>query len=275
MHFVCKDTAPDIRQHFHQTFLPSETIDSLSASGSKNNETRPLQPLSWHSKLLTILNQVEQIEVMVEKDRAIIRNFSHCELDFYYYRAKHEHTDSKENELSISGLALAPTFRQIFSAFLPAFSAALVHSSGVIRNNLTALFLARSNGGKTTVTQTLNDASVLSDDQVILREEESVIVAHGTPFGRVTNGSNSAKLGGLFLLEKAGRFELAPVKPTDMLDYLWTDQLIYTYFLPTDLRIKAYQMLYTACHQVPCYVMRFSRDHIDWDAIDAAMMHDS
>jgi hypothetical protein len=260
--FLCDDRAPDVRQHFYQTPFDPE----ITADGSKQ-----AQPLPWRSRLLAILDEAGQVEFVAGKDRAIIRNFSHCELDFFYRAGKKPDHDSLRN-LSYLGLSLAPTLRQIFSTFLPVFSAALLHSSGVIRNNLAALFLARSTGGKTTVAQTSPAGSIISDDQIILRENEKKgFEAHGTPFGRITNGPVSAGLGGFFLLEKAKHFELTTLNPTDVLEYLWNDQLIYTYFLPNELRIKAYQMFYSACHQVPCYLMRFPRDHVDWDAIDAAM----
>jgi hypothetical protein len=272
--FVFDGSKPDVRQHFYGTTIANEPNDSINAGELNEYAAKRSQSLPWRSRLLTILDQIEQIDVAVGSDRAIIRNFSQCELDFFYLMEKIPGYDSKHN-ISYQGLSLAPTLRQIFSTFLPVFSAALIHSSGVVRNNLTALFLARSTGGKTTVAQSLHGGSVLSDDQVILRaNDENVIIAHGTPFGRVTDGAISAKLGGLFLLEKAKQFELAPIKQLDMLDYLWNDQLSYTFFLPTDLRIKAYKMLYTTCQQVPCYRMRFFKEYVDWHAIDAVMAND-
>lgn len=262
--FIVDDCEPDVRLRFHQ--IPF--VNDFSAPLENVNEF--IQPLPWRSKLLAVLDQVEQMEVMVEKNRAFVRNFSKCELDFYYY-ADNRRGANREGHLKILGFALAPTLRQIFSSFLPVFSAALVHSSAVVINNLAAMFLARSTGGKTTVTKISNGNLVLSDDQVILREEAGLIQVHGTPLGRVTNGPLQAKLGGLFLLEKADSFELEKIKPLDMLEYLWNDQLIYTYSLPMDLRVKAYQMLHSACRRVPCYIMRFPKDYIDWDAINEAM----
>jgi hypothetical protein len=116
------------------------------------------------------------------------------------------------------------------------------------------------------------DGLILSDDQVVLRKENNVVNAHGTPFGRITGGPCSARLGGIFLLEKAEHFELSSLQSVDMLEYIWATLPSYTFFLPNSLRIQAFQILYDACHQVPVYRMRFPKDYVDWDAIDAAMV---
>ena len=96
-------------------------------------------------------------------------------------------------------------------------------------------------------------------------------MAHGTPWGKITGGPQSAKVGGLFLLEKAPRFELHPLKPVDAVEYFWKEHLFYRAFLPKNLRLNAFEVINIACHQAPVYLMRFPEDFVDWDAIDAVM----
>jgi len=220
-------------------------------------------------RLQALLDQPEQMEMRLDRDQVFLRNFSRCELDFLYTEELGGYDPGYG--INTSEFRVAANFRQMFSSFLPRFHAILVHSSGLIRNGKAALFVALSSGGKTTVVEHSTDGLILSDDQVVLRKESNVVKAHGTPFGRITGGPCSARLGGIFLLEKAEHFELSSLQSVDMLEYIWATLPSYTFFLPNSLRIQAFQILYDACHQVPVYRMRFPKDYVDWDAIDAAM----
>jgi hypothetical protein len=263
--FVTKNMNPDVQLRFHR--VPPDVDVSSTTLYRQGKHLLQFTPL--YSRLLAALERAESISVVADGNQVIVRDFSECELD-YFYRSEAMEKDKIDQEIKFLDISIT-TFRQVFSTFLPVFSAALIHSSCIMRHNLAAMFLAPSTGGKTTVVKTINGDYVLSDDQVILRKEGDTIWAHGTPFGKLGNGPLRVKLGGLFLLEKAERFELTAIKPVDVLQYLWSAQLIYTFFLPADLRAKAYQMLYMACHQAPCYLMRFHKDYVDWDAIDLAM----
>ena len=166
---------------------------------------------------------------------------------------------------------VAANFRAIFSSFLPNFSAALLHSSGVIRNGKAALFLAPDDGGKSTVIGHSEGDPVLSGDHIILRKEEGVFVAHGTPLGGMTSGPCSAGAGALFMLEKASHFRLDPISPRELLYNLWGEHRNYTFFLPKRLKKQAFQLLSEACYGIPCFKMRFSKNFVDWNAIDRVM----
>lgn len=158
-----------------------------------------------------------------------------------------------------------------FAMFLPAFSAVMIHSSGLALGNGVALFLAPDEGGKTTVVRQTGAGTILCDDQVIVRKVDGELTAHGTPWGTITAGPQYGRLGGLFLLEKAERFELMPATSVEALEYLWSDHLDYHSFLPGRMRTKLFEILCEACHRTPAYRMRFAPDHVDWDAVDAAM----
>lgn len=158
-----------------------------------------------------------------------------------------------------------------FAMFLPVFSAALIHSSGLALNNGVALFLAPDEGGKTTAVTQTNSGTILSDDQVILRKVNGAFTTHGTPWSTITAGPQSGRLGGLFLIEKAKSFELIPATAQAALGYLWGEHLNCHSFLPKWVRTKMFDILCEACHQTPVYRMRFAPDQVDWDAVDAAM----
>ncbi len=269
-HFLIPDTKPDIWQNFHRTVLLSNGSDSSSFSAQ--NDLSSGQKLSWRHRLLSIIGQTEQINVVAGRNRVVIRNFSNNELDFFYTVDGGTQSTEPEYEIGYMGLSYAPMLRQIFSAFLPAFSAGLIHSSAVIRNGLAALFIAPSGGGKTTVSQMASSQDVLSDDQTILRAtDDGTVFVHSTPFGRVTSGYKRARLGGVFLLDKAESFGLEVMKPTDMLQNIWYEQIGNTYFLPEELRVKLYSMLHSACKQAPCFLMRFPKTQVNWLEIESVM----
>lgn len=222
-----------------------------------------------HAHLQFCLDQAEQLEISIDEDQTVVRNFSRCELDFFFTEKLGGYNPDLRR--FTPERQIVTNFRQMFSTFLPFFSSVLIHSSGVIRNGKAVLFLAPSTGGKTTVVGLSNVFPILSDDQVVLRKEDKDIIAHGSPLGQITDGPNQARLGGLFLLEKAENFKLEPVEPADMLQQLWSAQPNYIFLLPKNLRIRAFQILCDACHQVPVYQMFFPKDYVDWDAIDKAM----
>ena len=159
----------------------------------------------------------------------------------------------------------------ILAPFLPLFGAFMLHSSSSVLNNKAALFLARDEGGKTTVMKSAKPRDVLSDDQNIIKKENGVFFVHSTPWSTFPNGPRKARLGGLFLLKKANEFSLSRINPVDMLAYLWAEHVGYTLFMPKKLRVAAFDLLQEACRSVPTYRMRFSKDYIDWDAVDRAM----
>ena len=155
--------------------------------------------------------------------------------------------------------------------FLPSLSSAVVHSLGVVRSGIAGLFLATDGGGKTTVADLMPRGIILSDDQVVLRLQPEGLWAHSTPWGMVGMHPANAPLGAYFLLEHGDRFELTPVPAKAVLEYLWQEGLIHYHMLPRKLKVQAFDLLWHMSRQVPAYRVRFTKDFIDWDAIDQVL----
>jgi len=200
-------------------------------------------------------------------DGIMVWNQTQDTIDFYYPEGggRFPVLDTAEERLSSN-------LRQTFAAFLPQFSALMVHSAGLIRHGRAALFLAPDEGGKTTILRLAPDGYLLNDDQVVVRQEGAGLIAHGTPLGNMTDGPVHARLGGLFVLEKAPHFELVPFSPARLLETYWNEHLNYTFFLPRHLKLWAFDLAYQMCHRVPAYRLAFPQEYVDWDAIDAAMV---
>ena len=279
--FQIGDTEPDVLHMIHKVArdslilspLPQEDRKRLSriVHCSPGGLASPLlRSQLVRSRLSASLESPEQLRISLFDDWVIFSDFSRCVLDLFYWEESGGY--DVDRQAYIPEYYVAANLRQIFSTFLSSFSALLMHSAGVVRNGTTALFIAPDEGGKSTVAEHAMGESILNDDQIILRQEGNVVVAHGTPFGGMTSGPHGAKLGGIFLLDQARCFELVPLHPADLVQCIWTENQNYTFLLPKSLRARAFETLCNACYQAPAYRMRFAGDFVDWDAIDAAMV---
>jgi hypothetical protein len=181
--------------------------------------------------------------------------------------------DREKEEGGMGKRKVARNFPNLLVTFLPQFAGLMVHCAGVIRNDCAALFLAPDAGGKSTVLKRATDGFILSDDQVILRKEGTEFIAHATPLGMMTSGPGSARLGGMFILRKADHFALEPLSPLELIGAFWQDPGNLSRLLPKSLKLRAFDLFYDVCHQVPVYRMSFPKHYVDWDAIDSAMRH--
>jgi hypothetical protein len=263
----------DVRNHIRQydpgdlTLPPMDEKEREALTRSVSFPRRWLaNPIFCHPEVRAFvaycLDHPELVHVSLAWNRAVFRDFARNELYLFYPPEKRE---------DIADPIFVAGYRNILDTFLPNFSAVMFHGAATVRHDLAAVFLAPDEGGKTTVVQLANGAPVLSDDHPILRRDGDVIVVHGTPLGAITSGPELARLGGFFLLEKASCFELIPVKPRDVLQFIWNERMHRWGVLPRNLSLRAFDILYDACYHVPTYRMRFSRDRVDWDAIDAVI----
>jgi hypothetical protein len=212
-------------------------------------------------RLEDCLNHTDQIGLLLHIFSVEIFDYEQHRIDLFY------HSDQR---WLFEKFPLENGIRRLFTSFLPSFSALMLHSSGVVRSRA-ALFFAPHAGGKSTTLRNLKNGTILSDDQNILRKEGGDFLVYSTPWGANHCEPYQAPLGGLFLIEKASRFELIPIHPIEIFEFLWAEHLHVWSLLPKQLRIQAFDLLNEACHQAPCYRMRFPKDYIDWDAIDAVM----
>lgn len=262
--FRVDDTKPEVSLCIHK--VSRERPTSSPVAGERNDL---LHSALVQAKLQTCLDQPEQMQIGLDRSLATFRNFSRRELDVFYTEELWGFDPVRQ--VNNADRRIAADFGKMFSTFLPCFSAVMIHSAAVVHNREAALFLAPSNGGKTTMIELADGRPVLCDDQVVLRKDGDAFSAHGTPLGRITDGPLQARVGGLFLLEKTDHFELNHLDPVEVMQHLWAELPQYAFLLPRDLRRQVFHMLYDVCHQVPTYRMGFPKDYVNWDAIEAAM----
>lgn len=110
-------------------------------------------------------------------------------------------------------------------SILHRFQGLLIHSSGVILNGEGIIFAGISGAGKTTLTklwQKRSNATVLSDDRVIVRKEKEKYFVYGTPWPGEGKAVSSQKvpLRKIFFLSKAHRNKLATIEKQEGLHQL-------------------------------------------------------
>jgi hypothetical protein len=274
--FQCEEEPSDVTLRFHkleEPFAPLPPLDEQLKAQIRSSAN--FFQLDWleqpvfdypkvRAKLQECLDQPEQVNIQIGNKGLFIRDFVRSELDMFCYPVIPGYFFSEP--------VMVARYRNLLAAFLPKFSAVMVHSSGVVRDNVAGLFLASDNGGKSTVAKHANGSSILNDDHVILRKTASGVFAYPTPFGVVTNSQLSkAELGGFFMLEKATHFELTSMNPKDILRHLWLEHEHHRYFIPSSLKKRSFELLYDAVHFVPVHRMRFPKHLVDWDAVDTAL----
>ena len=282
--FVVDNTKPDVIHHIYKLSPDSCKLPPLTLEEQKTLSCYANFSPSWMDKtLLRFLQVIENLrglpissngkvigkEIYVDEHHVLIRDFERKRLDIFY-------TDSFEGsvpdrQMLMPEYYIAANLAHIFSSYLPYFSSFLFHCSGVIRGDRAALFLAPDEGGKTTVVEHANGVPILSDDQIILQKKNGKFIAHSTPLGGITSGLCQAKVGALFMLEKSLDFRIETIAPSTLVQFLWAEHSNYTFFLPKEIKKRAFELLNHACHHTPAYRMCFTKDRVDWDLIDAAI----
>jgi hypothetical protein len=271
--FLVTNGKPDAVQRIRRIDPSSQTLPPLDSSERQRLGQTVEFPGRWLQNPIFLsppvrevvrrgLDQPQLTQIALAWNRTLIRNYARNEFDLFYPAGK---KDEFSDPVFIAG------FRNLTSYLLPNFSAVLIHAGGVVRHNRALIFLASDGGGKSTVIGTLTSGSVLNDDQLILRRHGDQISAHSTPFGTACGGPLQARLGAIFLLEKSSRFELIPIKPREIVQFIWNEHTAYWALLPKSLRLHILDILIQAGRQAAVYRMRFPRDFVDWEKLDSRL----
>jgi hypothetical protein len=243
-------TLPPIDPEKDQLLAPANRLGTFSPLlGSPQVQTR----------LEQALNHTEWLTVEMHKGAVTILDFMDNRADFFI---------SSEFSVEQKQRVIGPAMLAIF---MPHFSTMLLHASALVRNDRTAIFLAPGEGGKTTAARLAPSGIILSDDQVLVRQTHGGFQASGTPWGLFSDSKRQAPLSGLFLLEKSRHFALNPLQPTELNRYLWEEHENQLAILPPPLQAKAREITVAISNSVPSWKLSFSKDAIDWEAIDNAM----
>jgi hypothetical protein len=243
--------------------LPSEITKKLAKSLNFDDSSYPLlNSEAVRSAVLTKLSKPRKIRLQLHKLVVEIFDYEAMEFQVFFHSSL---AFMLQLDLSFNGM------RRLFSASLSAYDSLLIHSSGIKMDGRVALFLAQDGGGKSTAISLGEKKNILCDDYNILSRRQGVCEVHSTPWGKICNGPISEPLGGLFFLEKASTFSLQRITPQEALTLIWKDNYRSIKNLLNEMKKCSFNTLYDICKEFPAYIMRFPKDHIDWQAIDQAM----
>ncbi len=282
--FIVDKTKPDVIHHIYKLSPDSRKLPHLTLHEQEKLSCYANFSPNWIENTLLRFPQVRENlrdipissngkgigkEICVDEHHVLIRDFERKRFDVFYTDAFGG--SAQDRPMLMPEYYIAANLAHIFSSYLPCFSSLLFHSSGVIRRDRAVLFLAPDEGGKTTVVEHADGMPVLSDDQIILQKKNGNFFAHSTPLGGITSGLCQARVGALFMLKKALEFRIEIIAPSTLVQFLWAEHSNYIFFLPKEIKKRAFELLSHICHHTPAYRMCFTKDRVDWDLIDAAI----
>jgi hypothetical protein len=146
----------------------------------------------------------------------------------------------------------------------------LLHAATVVRNGKAYVFTGRSGAGKSTVASLSPEGSVLTDEISLLRREEGVWRAYGTPFWgefRAAGSNTSAPVAGIFRLLQAAENRVEALRPTAILRALLPNVLFFSTEAETNRRLL--EILCEAATEMSVGNLAFRKDATFWEVLPA------
>jgi hypothetical protein len=146
----------------------------------------------------------------------------------------------------------------------------LLHAATVVRDGRAYVFAGRSGAGKSTLASLAPEGSVLTDELSLVRRENGVWRAYGTPFWgefRAGDANSSAPIAGIFGLAQAGENSVAPLPPVEFLRALMANVLFFS-ANPADSR-RLLEIVSQAAEEIRGYTLEFKKDRTFWEVLPA------
>jgi hypothetical protein len=164
--------------------------------------------------------------------------------------------------------ALDSLLRVLLSWKLAARNGFLLHAATVIRNGKAYIFTGRSGAGKSTVASLSPPGTVLTDEISLLRCENGVWRAYGTPFWgefRAAGSNTSAPVRGIFRLAQAAENLLTPLRPMELLRALMPNVLFFS--AESEANRRLLEILSHAAEAISGYQLAFRLDPTFWEVL--------
>lgn len=153
-----------------------------------------------------------------------------------------------------------------------AYDSILLHGAGLIRKGKAYIFLARDDGGKTTLIKQQMDMKILNDDRIFYSSQENkTILAHSNPFGTIKQSDLYAPIAAFFVIVKSNKFSLKQGWNKHLIASFWQDNAELLESLPKDFRKKAFIILAKIAQSAPAFELHTHYGKINWNQIDEAL----
>jgi len=149
-------------------------------------------------------------------------------------------------------------------------SAFLLHAATVVRNGRAHLFTGRSGAGKSTVASLAPAGSVLTDELSLVRREEGVWKAYGTPFWgefRAGDSNTGAPISGVFQLAQAAENRVSRLRGAELLRTMMSNALFFSREAAHSRRLL--EIIGTAAQELRGYTLEFRKDASFWEVLPA------
>lgn len=146
----------------------------------------------------------------------------------------------------------------------------LLHAATVIRNGKAYLFTGRSGAGKSTVASLSPEGSVLTDEISLLRRENRVWRAYGTPFWgefRAAGSNISSPVAGIFRLQQATENQVTALRPVAILRALLPNVLFFS--AEAEANRQLLEILSQAATEISGYNLAFRENYAFWEVLPA------
>jgi len=144
----------------------------------------------------------------------------------------------------------------------------LLHAATVVRNGKAYIFTGRSGAGKSTVASLSPEGSVLTDEISLLRREDGVWRAYGTPFWgefRAAGSNSSAPVAGIFRLLQAAENQVEILRPVAILRALLPNVLFFS--AETEANRRLLEILSQAATEIAGYNLAFRPNATFWEVL--------
>ena len=167
-----------------------------------------------------------------------------------------------------SEFALDSLLRMYLSWALLCRDGFLLHAASATRDGRAYVFAGKSGAGKSTVASLSRRDRVLTDEISLLRRENGVWRAYGTPFWgefRADGSNTSAPVAGIFLLVKADRNRIRPLRRAELLRALLQNVLFFSRKLEDQKRLL--EIAGGASEEIPGFTLEFRKERKFWEVI--------
>src|SRR5258708_36029492 len=178
------------------------------------------------------------------------------------------------NEIRFDGVenqyALDSMIRVFLTWKLLSHSGFLLHAATVMRSGKAYVFMGRSGAGKSTVASLSPEGSVVTDEISLLRRENGVWRAYGTPFWgefRAAGSNTSAPVAGIFRLLQAAENRVTALRTAAILRTLLPNVLFFSAEAEANRRLL--EILTKAATEIPCYELAFRKNATFWEVLPA------
>jgi hypothetical protein len=146
----------------------------------------------------------------------------------------------------------------------------LLHAATVVHDGRAYLFTGKSGAGKSTVASLAPEGSVLTDELSLVRREDGVWRAYGTPFWgefRAGDSNTSAPIAGIFQLVQAEENRVTPLRPVEFLRAMIGNVLFFSR-QPGDSQ-RLLDIVSHAAQELRGYSLEFRKDRSFWEMLPA------